>query len=242
MAEQAAGCGYPLVFFDAIRVKIRDEGFVRNKAIYIALGILPDGTKEILGIWIEQTEGAKFWLRVMNELKNRGVADILIAVVDGLKGFPEAISAVFPQTVVQTCIVHLIRHSLEFVSWKDRKAVVPALRAIYRAKDAEAGMKALEDFEAGFWGQRYPAITQSWRRNWEHVVPFFAYPESVPESTAGGKPTGPAARSGAGSGCGRSQTMEAIPRSASEWLLHPIAPSGARLDFFHGDQHAVAQP
>lgn len=114
---------FPLVFFDAIRVKVRDEGFVRNKAIYIALGILPDGGKEILGIWIEQTEGAKFWLRVMNELKSRGVADILIAVVDGLKGFPEA---VFPQTVVQTCIVHLIRHSLEFVSWKDRKPVVPA--------------------------------------------------------------------------------------------------------------------
>lgn len=156
---------YPLVFFDAIRVKIRDEGFVRNKAVYIALGILPDGAKEILGIWIEQTEGAKFWLRVMNELKNRGLGDILIAVVDGLKGFPEAISAVFPQTVVQTCIVHLIRHSLEFVSWKDRKPVVPALRAIYRAKDAEAGMKALEEFEAGYWGQRYPAIALSWRRN-----------------------------------------------------------------------------
>lgn len=170
---------FPLVFFDAIRVKIRDEGFVRNKAVYIALGILPDGTKEILGIWIEQTEGAKFWLRVMNELRNRGLGDILIAVVDGLKGFPEAINAVFPQAVVQTCIVHLIRHSLEFVSWKDRKLVVPALRAIYRAKDAEAGMKALEDFEAGYWGQRYPAITQSWRRNWQHVVPFFAYPESV---------------------------------------------------------------
>lgn len=170
---------YPLVFFDAIRVKIRDEGFVRNKAVYIALGILPDGTKEILSIWIEQTEGAKFWLRVMNELKSRGGADVLIAVVDGLKGFPEAINAVFPQTVVQTCIVHLIRHSLEFVSWKDRKPVVPALRAIYRAKDAEAGMKALEEFEAGYWGQRYPAITQSWRRNWQHVVPFFAFPESV---------------------------------------------------------------
>ena len=170
---------YPLVFFDAIRVKIRDEGFVRNKAVYIALGILPDGTKEILGIWIEQTEGAKFWLRVMNELKNRGVGDILIAVVDGLKGFPEAITAVFPDTVVQTCIVHLIRHSLEFVSWKDRKPVVPALRAIYRAKDAEAGMKALEAFEAGAWGQKYPAIAQSWRRNWQHVVPFFAFPESV---------------------------------------------------------------
>jgi putative transposase len=131
---------------------------VRNKAVYIALGILADGTKEILGIWIEQTEGAKFWLRVMNELKTRGVGDILIAVVDGLKGFPEAINAVFPQTVVQTCIVHLIRHSLEFVSCKDRKTVMPALRAIYRAKDAEAGMKALEEFEAGVWGQRYPAI------------------------------------------------------------------------------------
>lgn len=170
---------FPLVFFDAIRVKIRDEGFVRNKAVYIALGILADGTKEILGIWIEQTEGAKFWLRVMNELKNRDLSDILIAVVDGLKGFPEAITAVFPDTVVQTCIVHLIRHSLRFVSWQDRKPVVPALRAIYRAKDAEAGMKALEAFEAGPWGQRYPAIALSWRRNWEHVVPFFAFPEGV---------------------------------------------------------------
>ena len=170
---------YPLVFFDAIRVKIRDEGFVRNKAVYIALGIRPDGTKEILGIWIEQTEGAKFWLRVMNELKNRGISDILIAVVDGLKGFPEAINAVFPLTVIQTCIVHLIRHSLEFVSWKDRKLVVPALKAIYRAKNAEAGLKALAEFEASFWGQRYPAIAQSWQRNWEHVVPFFAYLESV---------------------------------------------------------------
>ena len=121
---------YPLVFFDAIRVKIRDEGFVRNKAVYIALAILPDGGREILGLWIEQTEGAKFWPRVMNELKNRGVGDIPIAVVDGLKGFPEAITAVFPETVVQTCIVHLIRHSLSFVSWKDRGTVVPALRAI----------------------------------------------------------------------------------------------------------------
>jgi putative transposase len=115
----------------------------------------------------------------MNELKNRGIADILVAVVDGLKGFPEAITAVFPQTVVQTCIVHLIRHSLDFVSWKDRKPVVPALRAIYRAKDADAGRQALDDFDAGPWGQRYPAIAQSWRRNWQHVVPFFAFPESV---------------------------------------------------------------
>jgi len=160
-------------------VKIRDEGFVRNKAVYIALGILADGTKAILGLWIEQTEGAKFWLRVMNELKNRGVSDILIAVVDGLKGFPEAITTVFPDTVVQTCIVHLIRHSLQFVSWKDRKPVMPALRAIYRAANAEAGLKALEAFESGPWGQRYPAIAMSWRRNWEHVVPFFAFPEGV---------------------------------------------------------------
>ena len=170
---------YPLVFLNALRVKIREEGFVRNKAVYIALGVQPDGTREILGLWIEQTEGAKFWLRVMNELKARGVTDILIAVTDGLKGFPDAITAVFPQTVVQTCIVHLIRHSLEFVSWKDRKAVVPALRAIYRAKDAAAGEAALSDFEAGPWGQRYPAITQSWRRAWDRVIPFYGFPEDV---------------------------------------------------------------
>lgn len=170
---------YPLVFFDAIRVKIRDEGFVRNKAVYIALGILPDGTKEILGIWIEQTEGAKFWLRVMNELKNRGVGDILIAVVDGLKGFPEAINAVFPQTVVQTCIVHLIRNSMGFASWKDRKAIAQSLRGVYRATNAEAGLVALEAFEEGPWGQKYPAIAQSWRRHWEQVIPFFAFSEPI---------------------------------------------------------------
>jgi putative transposase len=170
---------YPLVFFDAIRVKIRDEGFVRNKAVYIALGILPDGIKVILGIWIEQTEGAKFWLRVMNELKNRGVQDILIAVVDGLKGFPEAINAVFPQTIVQTCIVHLIRHSMDFAAWKDRKAVAQALKAIYRAADAQSGLAALDSFAQGPWGEKYPAIAQSWRRNWNLVIPFFAFPESV---------------------------------------------------------------
>src|SRR5580765_317755 len=147
---------YPLVFFDAIRVKVRDEGFVRNKAIYIALGILPDGTKEILGIWIEQTEGAKFWLRVVNELKTRGAQNILIAVVDGLKGFPEAITAVFPQTVVQTCIVHLIRHSMDFASWKDRKGVAQALRTVYRAADANAGQVALQAFAQGPWGVKYP--------------------------------------------------------------------------------------
>jgi putative transposase len=170
---------YPLVFFDAIRVKIRDEGFVRNKAIYIALGILPDGTKDILGLWIEQTEGAKFWLRVMNELKSRGLGDILIAVVDGLKGFPDAINAVFPQTTVQTCIVHLIRHSMNFASWKDRKGVAKALKAVYRAKNAEAAQAALEEFADGPWGAKYPAIAPSWRRNWDLVIPFFAFPEGV---------------------------------------------------------------
>jgi putative transposase len=170
---------YPLVFFDALRVKIRDEGLVRNKAIYIALGVAADGTKDVLGLWIENTEGAKFWLKVMNELRNRGVGDILIAVVDGLKGFPEAIEAVFPRTIVQTCIVHLIRHSLEFVSWADRKPVVPQLRAIYRAKDADAGRAALEAFAAGPWGRKYPAIAPAWRRNWDKVIPFFAFPEAV---------------------------------------------------------------
>ena len=170
---------YPLVFFDAIRVKIRDEGFVRNKAVYIALGILPDGTKEILGIWIEQTEGAKFWLRVMNELKNRGVADILIAVVDGLKGFPDAINAVFPETVVQTCVVHLIRNSMSFASWKDRKLIAGSLRSVYRAQSAEVGLAALEAFEEGHWGKKYPAIAQSWRRHWDQVIPFFAFSEPI---------------------------------------------------------------
>lgn len=170
---------YPLVFFDALRVKIRDEGFVRNKAIYIALGIQPDGTKDILGLWIEQTEGAKFWLRVMNELKNRGVNDVLIAVVDGLKGLPEAINAVFPQTIVQTCVVHLIRHSMDFASWKDRKPVAQALRTIYRAVDVEAGQAALDAFAESPWSAKYPAIAQSWRRNWNLVIPFFAFPEAV---------------------------------------------------------------
>jgi putative transposase len=170
---------YALVFFDAIRVKVRDEGMVRNKAVYVALGVRPDGTKEILGLWIEQTEGAKFWLRVMNELKNRGVEDVLIAVVDGLKGFPEAITAVFPQTQVQTCIVHLIRNSLDFVSYKDRKAVAAALKQIYRAKDAAAGEEELNAFAEGSWGRKYPAIAQSWRRHWSEVIPFYAFPDEV---------------------------------------------------------------
>jgi putative transposase len=170
---------YPLVFFDAIRVKIRDEGMVRNKAIHIALGVRADGAKEVLGLWLEQNEGAKFWLRVMNELRNRGTEDILLAVVDGLKGFPEAITAVFPEAIVQTCIVHLLRNSMDFVSWKDRKSLASALKEIYRAVDAKAAEDALTAFEAGPWGQRYPAIGQSWRRAWGEVIPFFAFPDAV---------------------------------------------------------------
>jgi putative transposase len=170
---------YPLVFFDALRVKIRDEGMVSNKAIHIALGVRADGGKEVLGLWLEQNEGAKFWLRVMNELKHRGVDDILLAVVDGLKGFPDAITAVFPETIVQTCIVHLLRNSMAFVSWKDRKNLAAALKTVYRAVDADAAQKALTAFEAGPWGQRYPAIGQSWRRAWSEVIPFFAFPDDV---------------------------------------------------------------
>jgi len=171
---------YPLVFFDAIRVKIRDEGMVRNKAIHIALGVRADGHKEVLGLWIEQNEGAKFWLRVMNELRNRGTEDILLAVVDGLKGFPDAITAVFPETVVQTCIVHLLRNSMDFVSWKDRKGLATALKEIYRASSADAAEQALTAFEASPWGLRYPAIAQSWRRAWAEVIPFFCVPRRGP--------------------------------------------------------------
>ena len=166
---------YPVVFFDALRVKIRDESVVRNKAVYLALALDCEGHKHVLGLWIEQSEGAKFWLRVMNELKNRGVDDFLFAVVDGLKGFPDAITAVFPRTIVQTCIVHLIRNSLSFVSWQDRKRLVPALRAIYRAETAEL---RLADFEAE-WGKKYPVIAPAWRRVWNEVVPFFAYPPQI---------------------------------------------------------------
>lgn len=170
---------YAIVFFDALRVKIRDEGLVRNKAVYLAIGIRPSGLKEVLGLWIEQTEGAKFWLRVMNEIKGRGTQDILIAVVDGLKGFPEAITAAFPDAVVQTCIVHLIRYSMQFASWKERKPIVAALKPIYRAENAEAAARELETFDQGQWGRKYPAIAQSWRRNWEAVIPFFAFPGEV---------------------------------------------------------------
>lgn len=169
---------YPVVFFDALRVKIRDEGLVKNKAVYVALALDTDGHKHVLGLWIEQSEGAKFWLKVMNDLRARGVEDILIAVVDGLKGFPEAIGAVYPRTIVQTCIVHLIRSSLRFVSWKDRKQVMPDMKAIYRADNAEAARERLAEFEAR-WGTRYPAIGEAWRRAWEHVIPLFAFPPDI---------------------------------------------------------------
>jgi putative transposase len=170
---------YPVMFFDAIRVKVRDQGTVCNKAVYLALGITPDGRKHILGLWIDPNEGAKFWLRIVNELRNRGVKDILIAVVDGLKGFPEAINAGFPQTLVQTCIVHLLRNSLAYVSWQDRRQVVAAMKPIYQAPTADAALLALDDFEAGPWGKKYPAIVPIWRRQWEQVIPFFAFPPDV---------------------------------------------------------------
>ena len=166
---------YPVVFFDALRVKIRDEGTVKNKAVYLALCIQRDGTKEVLGIWIDQNEGAKFWLGVMNELNHRGLKDILVAVIDGLKGFPEAISAVYPDCEIQTCIVHLIRNSLSFCSWKDRKPVAAELKNIYNAQTAEVAARRLEDFEQGPLGKRIPAIAQCWHRVWDQVIPFFAY-------------------------------------------------------------------
>jgi putative transposase len=170
---------YPVVFFDALRVKIRDEATVRSKAIYLALAVLPDGSRDILGIWIEQTEGAKFWMKVFSDLKTRGCQDILIAVTDGLQGMPEALAAVYPQTTLQTCIVHLIRHTLEFANWKERKPMATALRAIYTAPNADAAAKALDGFERGPWGTKFPMAVAAWRRAWTHVIPFFAFPPEV---------------------------------------------------------------
>jgi len=177
--SRALDSTYAMVFFDALRVKIRDEGLVSNRAVYLAIGVRCSGPKELLGLWIEQTEGAKFWLRVMTELRNRGVQDILIAVVDGLKGFPEAITSVFPKTVVQTCIVHLIRFSMHFASWKERRLIGAALKPIYQAESAASARERLEDFDRGPWGRKYPAIAQSWRRNWQQVIPFFAFAPEV---------------------------------------------------------------
>jgi len=170
---------YAVVFFDALRVKIRDEGTVRVKAVYLALGIRTDGSRDVLGLWIEQTEGAKFWLKVFTDLRARGCDDILIAVTDGLKGLPEALETAFPQTTLQTCIVHLIRHSLEYASWRDRLALATALKTIYTAPTEEAACAALETFAASPLGERFPTVSVAWRRAWTHVVPFFAFPPAI---------------------------------------------------------------
>jgi len=170
---------YPVVFFGVLRVKIREDAVVRNKAIYLALGVLPDGTRDILGLWIENTEGAKFWMKVFNDLKTRGCNDILIAVTDGLKGMGEALGAVFPATTLQTCIVHLIRNSLDYASWKDRKALASAIKPVYTAPSAEAAQAELDAFADGPWGQKFPTVAAAWRRVWDKVISFFAFPPAI---------------------------------------------------------------
>jgi putative transposase len=169
---------YPVVFLDALVLKIRDGGSVQRKACYLALAITIDGEREVLGMWFQDSEGAKFWMQVLTDLKTRGVRDILICCVDGLKGFPEAIEAVYPQTVVQTCIVHLIRHSLRYVPRRDYDRVVKDLRPIYTAVDADAALAALEAFEET-WGEKLPVISQAWRNSWEHVIPFLSFEPDV---------------------------------------------------------------
>ena len=169
---------YPVIFLDALVLKIREGGSVQRRACYLALGVAMDGERDVLGMWFQETEGAKFWMQVLNELKQRGVRDILICCVDGLKGFPEAIEAIFPQTVVQTCIVHLIRHSLKYVPRRQYDQVVKDLRPIYTAVDADAAQVALEAFDEK-WGKQLPVITHAWLNAWEHVIPFLAFPEEV---------------------------------------------------------------
>ena len=163
-----------ILYLDCIHVKVRDSGTVRTKAVYVALGVNKEGRKEVLGLWISENEGAKFWLSVITELKNRGVEDVLIACVDGLKGFPEAIAAVFPKTTVQVCIVHTIRNSLSQVAWKDQKAVAKDLRPVWEASTEEAALLALEAFDRQ-WGKAYPSIARSWRSNWERIAPFYSF-------------------------------------------------------------------
>jgi putative transposase len=170
---------YPVVLFDCLRVKIRDEGLVKNKAVYVALGVDRSGHKDVLGLWIEQTEGAGFWLRVMTELKSRGVEDILIALVDGLTGFPDAIHAVFPQAQIHHCVVHLVRRSLGYVPHRERKAVALDLKQIYRAPTEAAALEALRTFEASPLGNRFPTIAPLWHRHWEYLRPVFAYPPAI---------------------------------------------------------------
>lgn len=169
---------YPIVYLDALVVKIRDGGHVRNRAIYVVIGVNMQGNKEVLGLWAGQAEGAKFWLQVLTEIKNRGVKDLFIACVDGLTGFPEAIAVVYPEAEVQLCIVHQVRGSLNYVSWKQRRAVAADLRKIYTAATAEAAEQELDVFAAK-WDGTYPTISQSWRRNWDHLKPFFAYPANI---------------------------------------------------------------
>ena len=169
---------YPIVYFDALRVKVREDRSVQNRACYLALGVTCDGEREVLGIWWQETEGAKFWLAVLNDLRRRGVGDLLIACVDGLKGFPEAIEATFPAAWVQTCIVHLIRASRRYVNYKDRRKAASALRPIYTAPNAEQALVELERFEQQ-WGARYPATVGAWRGSWEHVIPFLSLPDEL---------------------------------------------------------------
>lgn len=169
---------YPIVYLDAIRVKVRSNNQVVNKAIYLAIGITMEGVKEVLGMWSADTEGAKFWLQILTELKNRGVQDMFIVCVDGLKGLPEAIEAVYPQTQVQLCMVHMVRHSLKYVSWKQRKEVALDLKAIYSAATTEQAALHLEAFGRK-WDERYPTISASWRNNWERIVPLFGYPPDI---------------------------------------------------------------
>jgi putative transposase len=169
---------YPIVYMDAIRVKARGNGHVVNKAVYLAIGVNLDGAKEVLGMWVSENEGAKFWLQVVTELKNRGLQDIFIACVDGLKGFPEAIETVYPETQVQLCIVHMVRNSLRFVSWKQRKEVAADLKLIYQSATAEQAEMELTAFEAK-WDKTHPTISMSWRRNWAQIIPFFAYPADI---------------------------------------------------------------
>lgn len=169
---------YPILYLDAMVVKVRDNGQVINKSLYMALGVNIEGHKEILGLWLSRNEGAKFWLQVINDLKNRGVEDIFISCVDGLKGFPEAINSVYPQTQVQRCIVHMVRYSLNYVPWKDRKDVANALKAIYRSNNEESAKDALNLFKEN-WDDKYPMISECWSRNWAEIVPFLSYPEFI---------------------------------------------------------------
>jgi len=169
---------YPVIWLDALVVKVRDGGVVRNKAAHIAIGLTLEGRKEVLGLWLESNEGAKFWLRVLTELRNRGVKDVLFACCDGLKGFPEAIEAAFPQTTVQVCIVHQVRYSLAFVPYRDRREVAADLREVYTASDEADALEALARFEQK-WSKKYPTIAPSWRRNWSRIVPFLAFPPEI---------------------------------------------------------------